>query len=126
MAGHDSNSQSVADHDHRHFIHSEFILKILGVTSVAETFRNHCPLVDRGCHEHVDIPCLDILYSSFKRSHCRFCRFRCRLTRLDKHVLRQAVDDIHSFLVNILRRADYVCVDLIDIVNLLLVEAKDF
>ena len=126
MTCHDTHLEVICNHDHCHFINSELLLEILCVASVAESLAYHCAFVDRSSNEHVDMSFLDVGYSSFKGCHCRFCRLWCRLSRLYEHVFRKTVDDVDSFLMNILCRCNDVCVDLLNIVYMLFVEAEDF
>ena len=95
------------------------------MTCVAESFSDHRPLVDRRCHQDVDMSFLDVSHRPLERSHRRLGRLRSRLARFDEHVLRQTVNDVHPLGMHILRRIDYIGVDLLDIVDLLLIESEN-
>ena len=125
MTCHNSDLESVAYHDHGYLVYSEFLLKILCMTGIAEAFAGHCPLVNRSGHQYIDVSFLEVRNRSFKRGHRCLCRLRGRLSRLHENVLWKAVHYVHPLLVDILCRTDHVRVYLLYIMDLLLVEAED-
>ena len=118
--------QAVTNHNHGNLIHSELLFKIFRVTGISESLAHHRPLVDRSRDEHVNISVLYVLNGALQRCHCTLRRLRGRLSRLDKHIFRQTVHDIHPLMIDILRGIYHISVYLVDIVNLLFVESEDF
>ena len=120
----DADSQISADHEHRDILYAEFLLEILRMTCIAKPFSSHRPFIYRSCHKDIYISFLDILNSSIKGRHCRLCRLGRRLTRLNEHVLRQTVDNVHPLCMYILCRRDHMRIDLLEIMYLFLIESE--
>ena len=125
MSGHYTDFQTVTNHDHSHLVNTEFLFKIFSMAGISETLLDHRPFVDRSSHKNVDIAIADVLDSHLQGSHCRFSRFRGWLSRLYKHILWQAVDYINPFIVNILGWCYYICIYLVDVVDLFFIESEN-
>ena len=116
--------ETVAHHDHRDLVDLELLLQVFSMSCVSESLLVHSPLVERSCHENVNMSFLDVLYRSLESCERGLCRLRSRLSWLHEDILRKTVHDVDSLLVDVLCRGDHVCVDLFDVVDLLLVEAE--
>ena len=93
---------------------------------VSETLVHHCPLVDRSSHKDIYISFLYIFDRPLEGCHRRLGGFRSRLTRLNEHIVGKTVDDVDSFLVDILGRGHDIGVDLLlKIVYLLAVKSEN-
>ena len=125
MSGHDSYLELVRDHEHGHIINPEFFLQVFGMACVAETFFNHCPLVDRGSDKDVDIPVLDVPDSTFERPDGTLCRFGCRLSRLNEGIVRKAIDYVDLARFGIPRALDHVSVHLVKVMDQFAVESEN-
>ena len=101
------------------------IFNASAVDAYVKSLVNHGSLVERSCDKNVNIAFLDVLNRSFKRSHGCLGRLRSRLAWLHEHIFRETVDDVYPLLMDILRRIDDICIYLVDVVDLLLVEAED-
>ena len=125
MPGHNTDPELVRDHEHQHVIHSELLLQVLSVPCVAKPFGHHGLLVDRCGHQHINVTVLDVRDRAFQRQNRRLSRLRRGLSRLNEHIVRQAVDDIDFLRLRILGALDHIGVHLVKVVDELAVKSKN-